>query len=45
MRGGRKDQVSLLIRSYWKIRDELVIAREVVFKGDRIIIPKSKLIF
>ncbi|XP_024874017.1 uncharacterized protein K02A2.6-like [Temnothorax curvispinosus] len=36
----QKSEVDLLIRPYWIIRDELVIIKDVLCRGDRVVIPK-----
>ncbi|KAL9970142.1 hypothetical protein ACROYT_G022469 [Oculina patagonica] len=36
-----KEEVSVIVREYWAYRDELTAQNGVLFKGSRIIIPKS----
>ena len=35
-----KDETPLCIREYWPYRDELTVHNEVIFRGNRVIIPK-----
>ena len=37
----RKDKVSQEIRPYWNFRDEITFVEEMVFKGQKLIVPKS----
>ena len=36
-----KEEVPMIIREYWAYRDELTVQNRVLFKGPRVIIPKS----
>lgn len=36
-----KEEVPLIIREYWAYRDELTVQNGVLYKGPRVIIPKS----
>ena len=36
-----KEEVPVIIREYWAYRDELTVQNGVLFKGPRVIIPKS----
>lgn len=37
----QKREVNLSIRPYWKIRDKLVIVKDVICRDERIVIPKT----
>ena len=37
----RKDQVPPIIRPYWNFRDEITFVEEMLFKGQKLIEPKS----
>ena len=37
----RKDQVPSIIRPYWNFRDEITFVEEMLFKGQKLIVPKS----
>ena len=37
----RKDQVPPEIRPYWNFRDEITFVEEMLFKGQKLIVPKS----
>ena len=37
----RKDQVPPIIRPYWNFRDEITFVEEMLFKGQKLIVPKS----
>ena len=37
----RKDQVPPIIRPYWNFRDETTFVEEMLFKGQKLIVPKS----
>ena len=36
-----KEEVPVITREYWAYRDELTVQNGVLFKGPRVIIPKS----
>ena len=35
-----KDETPLYIKEYWSCRDELTVHNEIIFRGNRVIIPK-----
>lgn len=37
----RRDQVPMEIRPYWNFRDEITIAENLLFKSQKLIVPKS----
>ena len=37
----RKEQVPPIIRPYWNFRDEITYVEEMLFKGQKLIVPKS----
>ena len=36
-----KQKVPLSIRAFWPFRDELVVDNRIIFKGTKVVIPKS----
>ena len=41
----RKDQIPPEIRPYWNFRDEITFVEEMLFKGQKLTVPKDMLAY